>query len=52
MPTTIFGMQPALLSGAGSSGRADEEVTIQAKDRSQSAFTGVAGRRDARRRDR
>jgi hypothetical protein len=41
-PTTIGGLQPALLFGAVSSGRENEEVTIQAKDCGQRSFLGVA----------
>lgn len=40
-PTTLGPNQFSLLSGAVSSGRADEEVTIQARDCGQSTFTGV-----------
>jgi hypothetical protein len=42
-PTTIAGMQPALLFGAVSSGRENEEVTIQARDCGTSAWTGAVG---------
>lgn len=41
-PTTISGLQPTLLFGAVSSGRENEEVTIQAKDCGQRSFLGVA----------
>jgi hypothetical protein len=41
-PTTLRPNQGSLLSGAVSSGRADEEVTIQARDCGQKTFTGVA----------
>ena len=41
-PTTIAGTQPALLFGAVSSGRENEEVTIQARDCGQRSFLGVA----------
>lgn len=40
-PTTLRPNQGSLLSGAVSSGRADEEVTIQARDCGQRTFTGV-----------
>ena len=40
-PTTLRPNQGSLLSGAVSSGRADEEVTIQARDCGQNTFTGV-----------
>jgi hypothetical protein len=41
-PTTLRPNQPSTLFGAVSSGRADEEVTIQARDCGQKTFTGVA----------
>jgi hypothetical protein len=40
-PTTLRPRQLSFLSGAVSSGRADEEVTIQARDCGQRTFTGV-----------
>jgi hypothetical protein len=41
-PTSLRWSQPATLFGAVSSSKADEEVTLQAKDCGQRTFTGVA----------
>jgi len=41
-PTSLRWSQPATLFGAISSSKADEEVTLQAKDCGQKTFTGVA----------
>jgi len=41
-PTSLRWSQPSTLFGAVSSGRADEEVILQAKDCGQKTFTGVA----------
>jgi hypothetical protein len=41
-PTSLRWSQPSTLFGAVSSGKADEEVTLQAKDCGQKTFTGVS----------
>jgi hypothetical protein len=44
-PTTLRAGQTSVMFGAVSSGRGDEEVTIQAKDCGQKTFTGVVALR-------